>query len=34
MNPALRAGFKPLRLFFLSPPQSLRWFAAGTPFMG
>jgi hypothetical protein len=33
MNPALRAGFQLLCLFFLSPPQTPRWFAAGAPFM-
>ena len=31
VNPALRAGFTPFRLFLLSPPQPLRWVAAGAP---
>jgi len=29
VNPALRAGFTPLRFFLLSPPKPLRWASAG-----
>ena len=31
MNPALRAGFTPFRLFLLSPRKPLRWVFAGAP---
>lgn len=32
--PALRRGLYPLHSFLLSPPQTLCWFAAGTPRTG
>ena len=31
VNPALRAGFTPFRLFLLSPRKPLRWVFAGAP---